>query len=101
MPSKNDFVSFNIDKRCSCKGQAQWGQGHTNNAARKVLGLAWSRSNEENCSRMCRLRKVQGMPFKPQSTPDLPDMCVADTSPFTYTGVDFAGPLHITSLKHQ
>ena len=44
-------------------------------------------------------RKFEGVPFKPQSTPDLPDVRVADAPPFTYTGVDFAGPLYITSPR--
>ena len=44
-------------------------------------------------------RKLEGVPFKPQSSPDLPDMRVADAPPFTYTGVDFAGPLYITSPR--
>ena len=44
-------------------------------------------------------RKFDGVPFKPQPTPDLPDMRVADAPPFTFTGLDFAGPLYITSSK--
>ena len=44
-------------------------------------------------------RKLDRVPFKPRPTPDLPDMRVADAPPFTFTGLDFAGPLYITSSK--
>ena len=43
-------------------------------------------------------RKLDGVPFKPQ-TPDLPDMGVVDAPPLTFTCLDFAGPLYITSSK--
>ena len=43
--------------------------------------------------------KFEGVRFKPQSTPELPDMRVADAPPFTYTGVDFAGPPYVMDQR--
>ena len=43
-------------------------------------------------------RKLDGVSFKPQ-TPDLRDMGVVDAPPLTFTCLDFAGPLYITSSK--
>ena len=44
-------------------------------------------------------RKMEGTPYKPLSTPDLPSSRVSDDPPFTHTGLDFAGPLYVSS--HQ
>ena len=46
-------------------------------------------------------RKFEGVRFKPQPTPDQPEIRVADSPPLTYTGVDFAGPLYITVPKEH
>ena len=37
------------------------------------------------------------MPYKSQSTPDLPSERVSEDPPFTHVGLDFAGPLHIVN----
>ena len=42
-------------------------------------------------------RKLEGYPYRPCSTPDLPAERVSDAPPFTHTGLDFAGPLYISS----
>ena len=40
-------------------------------------------------------RKLEGRPYKAPPPPTLPEFRVKECSPFTYTGVDFAGPLYV------
>ena len=40
-------------------------------------------------------RRLEGKPLIGPSPPPLPDFRVDQEPPFTFTGVDFAGPLHI------
>ena len=48
--------------------------------------------------RRCVLcRKLEGLAYKSQSTPDLPRIRVSEEPPFTHTGVDIAGPLYPTT----
>ena len=42
---------------------------------------------------MCR--KLEGTSFKPPPPPPLPTFRVKEDPAFTYTGVDFAGPIHV------
>ena len=98
LPSKNDFVSLLI-KDVHAKVKL--------NGVRDILTTLrenyWVLCGREATKRIVKecviCRKFEGVPFKPQSTPDLPDVRVADAPPFTYTGVDFAGPLYITSPR--
>ena len=39
--------------------------------------------------------KVEGKPFSPLPPPPLPEVRVKEQPSFTYTGVDFAGPLYL------
>ena len=43
-------------------------------------------------------RKLEGLPFKFNITPELPKERVEDCAPFSYVGVDFAGPLIVKEL---
>ena len=45
--------------------------------------------------RFCR--KLEGLAYKSQPTPDLPRIRVSEEPPFTHTCVDFAGPLYPTT----
>ena len=42
-------------------------------------------------------RRLEGPPFKPPPPPPLPTFRVKEVPAFTYTGVDFAGPLQVRS----
>ncbi len=46
-------------------------------------------------------RKVEGLPYRPQDMPDLPNYRVSEDPPFSHTGMDFAGPLYVKGLKHD
>ena len=40
-------------------------------------------------------RKLKGLHYWAVPPPPLPEYCVKEAPPFAYSGVDFAGPLHI------
>ena len=87
------------DKRCSSQNQTQW-SADTLTTLRESYWILRGREATKRIIKQCIIcRKFDGVPFKPQPTPDLPDMRVADAPPFTFTGLDFAGPLYITSSK--
>ena len=46
-------------------------------------------------------RKLEGTPYRTPQVPDLPEFRVSEDPPFTYTGVDFAGPLYIKEEKSE
>ena len=98
LPSKNDFVNLMIkDVHHRIKHS---GVRNTLTTLRESYWILRGREATKRIIKQCIIcRKFDGVPFKPQPTPDLPDMCVADAPPFTFTGLDFAGPLYITSSK--
>ena len=44
-------------------------------------------------------RKLGGRPYQAPLPPPLPEFRVKECSPFTYTGVDFAGPLYVKNYS--
>ena len=60
-----------------------------------VKGRAFVKKTIHHCI-ICR--KLEGKPFLGPSPPPLPSFRLTEDPPFTYTGVDFAGPLHIKKL---
>ena len=44
-------------------------------------------------------RRIDGQPYKTPAPPPLPECCVKEAPAFSYTGVDFAGPLNIRVTK--
>ena len=98
LPSKNDFVSLLIkDVHVKVKHN---GVRDTLTTLRENYWVLRGREATKRIVKECVIcRKFEGVPFKPQSSPDLPDMRVADAPPFTYTGVDFAEPLYVTSPR--
>ena len=98
LPSKNDFVNLMIkDVHHRIKHS---GVRDTLTTLRESYWILRGREATKRIIKQCIIcRKFDGVPFKPQPTPDLPDMSVADAPPFTFTGLDFAGPLYITSSK--
>ena len=76
------------------------GLGDTLTTLRESYWILRGREAAKRIIKQCVIcTKFDGVPFKPQPTPDLPDMRVADSPPFTFTGLDFAGLLYITSSK--
>ena len=52
----------------------------------------------KNIIRQCHIcRRHEGRPYSAPRPPPLPVFRVEEASPFTFTGVDFAGPLYIKS----
>ena len=98
LPSKNDFVNLMIkDVHHRIKHSRV---RDTLTTLRESYWILRGREATKRIIKQCIIcRKFDGVPFKPQPTPDLPDMRVADAPPFTFTGLDFAGPLYITSSK--
>ena len=44
-------------------------------------------------------RKLEGRPYKAPPPPPLPEFRVKEEPPFTYIGIDYAGPLYVKSLN--
>ena len=100
LPSKNDFVRLLIkDVHAKVKHN---GVRDTLTTLRENYWVLRGREAAKRIVKECVIcRKFEGVPFKPQCIPDLPGMRVSDASPFTFTGVDFAGPLYIITPKDQ
>ena len=95
LPSKNDLVSLLI-KDVHAKVKHNGGRD-TLATLRENYWVLRGREATKRIVKECVVcRKIEGVPFKPQSTPDLPDIRVPDAPPFSYTGVDFTGPLYVT-----
>ena len=98
LPSKNDFVNLMIkDVHYRIKHS---GVRDTLTTLRESYWILRGREATKRIIKQCIIcRKFHGVPFKPQPTPDLPDMRVADAPPFIFTVLDFTWPLYITSSK--
>ena len=52
---------------------------------------------KRNLKKCVTCQRHEGIAFKPPSAPDLPTERVSIEPPFTFTGLDFAGPLYVRS----
>ena len=69
----------------------------TLNLARENYWVLRGRQAAKRLVRRCIVcKKYEGIPFKFNVTPDLPNIRVDDAPPFTHTDIDFAGPLLTT-----
>lgn len=57
-----------------------------------VQGRSYIRGVLQRCT-VCR--RFQGKPYRPPPAPPLPSFRVSEAPPFSYSGVDFAGPLYV------
>ena len=46
-------------------------------------------------------KRIESPLYGVQPSPDLPEFGVSDSSPFTHTGLDFAGPLYVRESKNS
>ena len=70
----------------------------TLNCVRERFWVPLGREAVKTIVRECVLcRKFDGKPFAAQREPQLPSGRVSDEPPFTNSGIDFAGPLYVTS----
>ena len=60
-----------------------------------IKGRSFVRSLIHQCI-LCR--RFHGTPYRAPPPPPLPDIRVKEEPPFSFTGVDFAGPLHVRSF---
>ena len=54
---------------------------------------------KRNLRKCVTCRRVEGIPYRPPPTPDLPMERVSIDPPFAHTGLDFVGPLYIRDGK--
>ena len=72
------------------------GVKETLNVARQRYWILRGREAVKQIVSQCVVcKKFEGLPFKQGPFPDLPQLRVDDSPPFTYTGLDFAGPLYV------
>ena len=63
---------------------------------RSMFWIIRGRSVVKSIIRQCTVcLRYEGKPYTAATPPPLPEFCVRERPPFTYTGVDFAGPLHV------
>ena len=54
---------------------------------------------KRNLRRCIVCKKIEGIPFKTVCNPELPQIRVDEAPPFSHVGIDFAGPLMVTSKE--
>ena len=72
------------------------GVKETLNVVRQRYWILRGREAVKRIVRQCVVcKKFEGLPFKQGPFPDLPQLRVDDSPPFSNTGLDFAGPLYV------
>ena len=72
------------------------GVKETLNVIRQHYWILRGREAVKRIVRQCVVcKKFEGLPFKQGPFPDLPQLRVDDSPPFSNTGLDFAGPLYV------
>lgn len=93
LPSKSDFTNLVI--WTFHKGFLHAGVNHTLAKIRSRFWIPKGRIVVQNVLKNCEVCKPhKAKPFAPPSMPDLPKERVAMSPPFTFTGVDYFGPLY-------
>ena len=104
LPRKGSLSDRAHYKGVPCKGNAQWSNSNSDRAAIEVLVVRGRQLVKKILYKCVTCRRFQGRPYHPlppAPLPSLPSFWVNETRPFSYTGVDFAGPLYVkdTSLR--
>ena len=96
LPAKHDFVPLVIKKvHASVK---HCGLRDTLTTIRERFWILRGREAVKRVIKKCVIcLRINGMPYKSQSTPDLPSERVSEDPPFKHVGLDFAGPLNIAN----
>ena len=78
------------------------GVRETLNAIRETHWVLKGREAVKKVIRKCTIcGRYEGKPFTAPPSPDLPTDRVYEGPPFTYTGIDFAGPLYVNSASPE
>ena len=77
----------------------QWCTRNTDRCQKEVLDCERAKSGPGNNSSLRHLSQVEGIPFPAPPPPPLPVCRVKDDPAFSFTGVDFAGPLLIRTER--
>ncbi|PFX11629.1 hypothetical protein AWC38_SpisGene24559 [Stylophora pistillata] len=96
LPSKHEFVPLVIKKvHASVK---HCGLRDTLTTIRERFWILRGPEAVKRVVKKCVIcLRIDGMPYKSQSTPDLPVERVSEDPPFTHVGLDIAGPLNVVN----
>lgn len=96
MPSRHPYTVFLIKERHESVHHN--GIRETLNAIRQTHWIVKGREAVKRITTKCVIcRRYDGRPYSSPPMPDLPDIRVSEAPPFSYTGIDFAGPLYVRS----
>lgn len=94
MPSCHPYTVFLIKERH--KSVHHNGIRETLNAIRQTHWIVKGKEAVKRVTTKCIIcHRYDGRPYNSPPMPDLPDTSISEAPPFSYTGIDFAGPLYI------
>jgi hypothetical protein len=94
LPAKHHFTDMTI--RIEHDAASHTGIKGTLNRIRKTFWILHGRQTVKRVLCKCiTCKRLEGKPFTTPKIPHLPSWRTSDEPPFTYTGVDFAGPFNI------
>ncbi|XP_022788921.1 uncharacterized protein LOC111328700 [Stylophora pistillata] len=98
LPRKHDFTSLVINSFHEKLMHA--GVSHTLSATRREFWIPQGRSSVRRVLLKClRCRRYQGGPYQMPATAPYPRSQIEESPPFTYTGLDYLGPLYVKVSK--
>ena len=97
LPSYHPFTE-QIVAELQCKMLQNVVRDTPNHVRQKYLILRGREVAKKRIWKYVIFKRIEGLPVKFNVTPDLPEFRVSDDSPFTHTGIDFAGPLIATGV---
>ncbi|XP_053395800.1 uncharacterized protein LOC128555967 [Mercenaria mercenaria] len=95
VPKKDKFTHLLVERHH--KEIMHCGESQTLSNLRYKYCIPQGRATVKSVLRQCTVcRRCEGGPYKVPEMPPLPKVRVASSSPFTYTGLDYLGPLNIS-----